>query len=512
MLNPDSCSQNHALLERKLLKFMRSLYGEVAECRKALLRQSIQNNHLVVINNPDGEIVSYICWVVPNIDDIFDNFEHYDDLLITECNSQGSMLFHSWGFPSELFMWRILDQLRDEFILQYPRALFPKISKDKIVGWDTIWRKSTNADLIAFKELLVEGALTQKIEDGEFLFKMLGGEFMDFSLILEKGTCKVVLPNYQSKNIITFRRDALGMLLDSRKEITPVDTKFRRNISIEAVNRGSAQLSYAWLRPSDEILNIFSRAEKVTHVPFLLKRIEYPNSISENHCLEMIKTCSPFLVSNITHQWSLANAEIGTICELIGRTPVFYHDVLERDILLEDILASNSANEFGEYYSGGMTLPEKLKKHFPPIFFERNELTFAQLWTGKVKDTSLPVTNLHRDMSTGFLGQVIGRKKIILFPPYEVDKLDMLPCSTRSQKCMHLPGSREFSRIMCDKSIKKFTVILNPGELLVQPGGWFHCVYSMDPVTMSVSYFLKNEAQFLNEQPNESVVSFPPSV
>ena len=497
MSNSDDNSHSYTYLENKLFRFIESHRGEVAECRKTLLRQSIQNNHMVVMNNPDGEIVAYICWTVSNIDEISDDFKCFDDLIKIKRNSRGSMLFHSWYFPNAQFMWRILDRLRDEYISQNSSALFPVFYKDNIVRWDTVWRKTTGADFMMFKELLVEGALIHKISEGEYLFKMLGEESMDFSLICEEGRYKVALPNYKSKNIISVKSDALGMLIDSRQTITQNDMKFRRNISIETINRDSARLPYVWLRPSEEISNIFSRAEKITHAPFQLKRIDNRNSINENYCLEMIKTCSPFLVSNITHQWSLANAEISTICELIGKTPVFYHDALKKDILLEDILANNSASEFNEFYSGGMTLPGKLKKYFPPIFFERNELTEAQLWTGKVRDTSLPVTNLHRDMSTGFLGQIVGRKRIVLFPPYEVDKLDMLPCSTTSQKCMHLPGSNGFSRIMRDKSIEKYTVILNPGELLVQPGGWFHCVYSMDPTTMSVSYFLNNEMQFL---------------
>ncbi|XAT58965.1 hypothetical protein GN241_17320 [Rhodobacteraceae bacterium IMCC1335] len=32
-------------------------------------------------------------------------------------------------------------------------------------------------------------------------------------------------------------------------------------------------------------------------------------------------------------------------------------------------------------------------------------------------------------------------------------------------------------------------MILNPGELLVQPAGWFHQVYALDSPNMSVSYF-----------------------
>ncbi len=36
---------------------------------------------------------------------------------------------------------------------------------------------------------------------------------------------------------------------------------------------------------------------------------------------------------------------------------------------------------------------------------------------------------------------------------------------------------------------KRLSVTLNPGELLVQPAGWFQQVHALDSPNMSVSYF-----------------------
>ena len=39
------------------------------------------------------------------------------------------------------------------------------------------------------------------------------------------------------------------------------------------------------------------------------------------------------------------------------------------------------------------------------------------------------------------------------------------------------------------REVKGIPVTLNPGELIIQPAGWFHQVYALDSPNISVSYF-----------------------
>jgi len=54
------------------------------------------------------------------------------------------------------------------------------------------------------------------------------------------------------------------------------------------------------------------------------------------------------------------------------------------------------------------------------------------------------------------------------------------------------PEEPYFERYPQFKHAKPIEVILRPGELLIQPAGWFHVVYCLDTPTFSVSHFYRH--------------------
>lgn len=122
------------------------------------------------------------------------------------------------------------------------------------------------------------------------------------------------------------------------------------------------------------------------------------------------------------------------------------------------------------------------------MYFESEDFVPPQLWFGAVA-TDVPATPLHRDPLTGFLFQVMGRKRLDLYSADQAELLYPYKSYNTYQKCWFQPDKPDFEKYPKAKEATCTFVELYPGELLVQPAGWFHQVYALDSPTMSVSYF-----------------------
>jgi hypothetical protein len=97
---------------------------------------------------------------------------------------------------------------------------------------------------------------------------------------------------------------------------------------------------------------------------------------------------------------------------------------------------------------------------------------------------------LHYDQMDGTLIQLYGAKKVVLFPPSQTSNLYPFPVYVHLYKGLQLRSW--FSQVYPDrpdfKSFPKFNealkykqeVILNPGDVLYIPAGWWHEVTALD--------------------------------
>jgi len=100
------------------------------------------------------------------------------------------------------------------------------------------------------------------------------------------------------------------------------------------------------------------------------------------------------------------------------------------------------------------------------------------------------VTSLHHDLTNNFIAQVVGRKHIRLAPAAEVGKLynhkhvfsDIPDLDDPNIDLRRHPRLRE---------LRSYDVLLEPGEILFMPVGWWHQVKSVDfSVTITFTNFL----------------------
>ena len=92
-------------------------------------------------------------------------------------------------------------------------------------------------------------------------------------------------------------------------------------------------------------------------------------------------------------------------------------------------------------------------------------------------------TPIHHDLTNNMLVQVVGRKKVILIPAWQV------PWIYNDKGVFSAVDFPKFDekRHPLMRNITPMEVVIAPGDALFIPVGWWHCVESLD-VSMSVSF------------------------
>ena len=100
---------------------------------------------------------------------------------------------------------------------------------------------------------------------------------------------------------------------------------------------------------------------------------------------------------------------------------------------------------------------------------------------------------LHVDTKANVLCQIEGSKRLILFPPADMVKLDFPPGSTTSNLEIFKGGDPD--DILAIPDTRPTEVILRPGEMLFIPPLWAHTAAPLQKVSIAVNVFFSNLAK-----------------
>lgn len=182
-------------------------------------------------------------------------------------------------------------------------------------------------------------------------------------------------------------------------------------------------------------------------------------------CIEVTRNRSSDLryEDNIeAHRATMRMKEFVQMVQKGGETNDYY--LVARNSLLK-------RKEFGE-----------LLRHFhcPPGFLDVTSAGgHANLWFGP-KGT---VTPLHHDTVNVLLGQVYGRKLIRLISPFEIGRVYNDRHCYSAVDLEHI----DLARFPLMREVSIIETILEPGEFVFLPLGWWHWVKSLD-VSISLSF------------------------
>jgi lysine-specific demethylase 8 len=148
---------------------------------------------------------------------------------------------------------------------------------------------------------------------------------------------------------------------------------------------------------------------------------------------------------------------------------VFAKDSTEKLYLLQA-----SLTEFPEL-AGEVVAPD-----YPP-----RPILFQNLWIGSGGN----ITRCHYDMQDNLLAQVVGRKRVTLFPSRDLWRMyPRSPFGNKSNFSRVDVERPDFGRFPRFRDVPALETQLEPGDMLYIPIHWFHHVVSVD-ASVSLNYW-----------------------
>ena len=143
-------------------------------------------------------------------------------------------------------------------------------------------------------------------------------------------------------------------------------------------------------------------------------------------------------------------------------------------------------------YTEGCLLPPAWEARFSLPMLPARMFGAGQLWFGRASAAAL-VTRLHCDLANSFLAQIHGRKRVRLYAPAQEGAVYALDAFNTYRPCRVDVAAPDLTRFPRFADASSVDVMLEPGDLLVIPTGWFHCVWALDHV-LSISRFADDES------------------
>ncbi|MEK1911758.1 MAG: cupin-like domain-containing protein [Pseudomonas chlororaphis] len=141
-------------------------------------------------------------------------------------------------------------------------------------------------------------------------------------------------------------------------------------------------------------------------------------------------------------------------------------------------------------YMGNNILPAQLLEQiqYPP-YFDRSLFIPPRIWIGP-KGTLTP---LHRDDTDNLFAQVWGQKSFILAAPHHREALGTWSTAPQGglDGCEVNPDAPDYERFPASRDVTFLRVILEAGDLLFLPEGWFHQVQSVS-TSLSVNFWVNS--------------------
>lgn len=135
------------------------------------------------------------------------------------------------------------------------------------------------------------------------------------------------------------------------------------------------------------------------------------------------------------------------------------------------------------YGAGGLHLHADLKKDVGSLDLFPLRTAEPMLWCSG----GGALTSLHRDLTDVLNMQVIGRKRWTLYSPDQAELLYVLPPEEGYQQSRVSKARPDYTRFPAFERARACEIVMGPGRILFNPGGWFHEVSALD-LSISLSF------------------------
>lgn len=193
----------------------------------------------------------------------------------------------------------------------------------------------------------------------------------------------------------------------------------------------------------------------------------------------------PFLISGVVDRWPLAALTPASLRERFSHLPVrarvgdyintaFAPDRAMQDMSMLEYLDLVTAGERDlPPYLGNLELRELNRLCHWPTFFDK--MGPPRFWVGPAGT----VTPLHCDYDDNIFAQVWGTKRIFLAPPHHDEFLYPSEANAILFGSPVNPEAPDFDQFPLAREASLVEVIVNPGDMLYVPAGWYHYVRAL---------------------------------
>jgi hypothetical protein len=193
----------------------------------------------------------------------------------------------------------------------------------------------------------------------------------------------------------------------------------------------------------------------------------------------------PFMIAGLVGRWPICAITPRTLRERYGDVPVrarvgdyintaFAPDRAMRDMAMRDYLDLVAAGTDDlPPYVGNLEIGELNGMcHWPGYFSKMGPPRF---WLGPAGT----VTPLHCDYDDNIFAQVVGTKRIFLAPPHHDEFLYTREANPVLHGSPFDPEHPNFDKYPLARQAALVECIIQPGEMLYVPAGWYHQVRAM---------------------------------
>ncbi|MFL6660516.1 MAG: cupin-like domain-containing protein [Massilia sp.] len=193
----------------------------------------------------------------------------------------------------------------------------------------------------------------------------------------------------------------------------------------------------------------------------------------------------PFLITGLVNRWPLCALTPQVLRERYAHLPVrarvgdyintaFAPDRAMQDMSMGDYLNLVAAGEHElPPYLGNLELRELNRLCHWPGYFEK--MGPPRYWIGPAGT----VTPLHCDYDDNIFAQIWGSKRIFLAPPHHDEYLYPREANAILFGSPFDPEAPDYDKFPLARQAAMVECIVNPGELLYVPAGWYHQVRAL---------------------------------
>jgi hypothetical protein len=283
----------------------------------------------------------------------------------------------------------------------------------------------------------------------------------------------------------------LERLLSDSEKFDPREGDVMSAVEISGDEKLAGLVANLLKSPPKQSVERLAEAEAKARASKPVMSVERIANPTENEIRDAIREGRPIVATGAIEHWEARRWSLDDWTEKLRDVPLRVKSTTEFDTILDYVKAirgESSAN-----YSVGVPLPQEFWNYFVPAFFDREAFNTPQLWMGSAAGQE-PVTELHRDCLTGMLCHLYGRKKFLLYSPDQAELVYPFKRFNAHQPCRVAPSAPNLERYPLFAKARPMETILEPGDVLINPVGWFHEVYALGPV-ISVSFFLKGSKE-----------------